>query len=160
MKTTIAIACYNECPTISEVISQAKSLNIDKEIIIVDNCSTDGTREILESIDVSNSHLSRIAKAHGLKIITSKNKGHGAIEYINQNPDCSKNEVMENVGISEARLRVVLDKEKIELKSDEKIVLDFLSGKREINPKKTIEKLKITPHSLYKIVVKHDLEIL
>ena len=67
---------------------------------------------------------------------------------------------MENIGISEARLRVVLDKEKIKLKSDEKIVLDYLSGKKEINLEETIEKLKITPHSLYKIVVKHDLEIL
>ena len=114
-------------------------------------------KEILDDIDVSSSHLRRIAKAHGLKIITSKNKGHRAIEYINQNPDCSMNEVMENVGISEARLRVVLDKEKIKLKSDEDLVLNYLKKGNKPSIAKIIGHLKITPHSLYKISIKHDL---
>jgi len=47
MKLTIIIGCYNEKATISRAIEEAKSINIDKEIIVIDNCSTDGTREIL-----------------------------------------------------------------------------------------------------------------
>jgi glycosyltransferase involved in cell wall biosynthesis len=47
MKLTILIACFNERPTILKAIQEAKGINLEKEIIIVDNCSTDGTREIL-----------------------------------------------------------------------------------------------------------------
>jgi len=50
MKVTILIVCFNEKPTILKVIYQAKEMNIDKEIIIIDNCSTDGTRDILEGL--------------------------------------------------------------------------------------------------------------
>ncbi|MDP2923783.1 MAG: glycosyltransferase family 2 protein [Candidatus Omnitrophota bacterium] len=68
MKLTIMIGCFNEKRTILEAIEQAKGINIDKEIIVIDNCSTDGTREILEGL---KSDLA-------LKIILhSKNMGAG-----------------------------------------------------------------------------------
>lgn len=48
MKLAIIICCFNEKSTILKAIEEAKQINIDKEIIVVDNCSTDGTREILQ----------------------------------------------------------------------------------------------------------------
>jgi len=50
VKLTILIACFNERPTILKVIDEAKKIEVDKEIIIIDNCSTDGTRQILEGL--------------------------------------------------------------------------------------------------------------
>jgi glycosyltransferase involved in cell wall biosynthesis len=50
MKVTIVITCFNEKATILKAIDQAKAINIDKEIIVIDNCSTDGTKEILEGL--------------------------------------------------------------------------------------------------------------
>lgn len=51
MKLTILITSFNEKATISNAIEQAKQINIDKEIIVIDNCSTDGTREILKNYE-------------------------------------------------------------------------------------------------------------
>tara|TARA_B100002051_G_C16689021_1_gene614361 strand:+ start:656 stop:1348 length:693 start_codon:yes stop_codon:yes gene_type:complete len=49
-KVTILIPCYNEIKTIEKVISKIiKSEVSEKEIIIVDDCSTDGTKEILST---------------------------------------------------------------------------------------------------------------
>ena len=50
MKLTINISCFNEKPTILKAIEEAKALKINKEIIIIDNCSTDGTKEILTAL--------------------------------------------------------------------------------------------------------------
>jgi dolichol-phosphate mannosyltransferase len=50
MKLTILISCFNEKSTILKAIAEAKAVKADKEIIVIDNCSTDGTKEILESI--------------------------------------------------------------------------------------------------------------
>jgi len=48
-KISIIIPCYNERNNIDEVVKRVRLSPInDKEIIIVDDCSTDGTREILE----------------------------------------------------------------------------------------------------------------
>ena len=48
MKLSIVVPCYNEKKTIYAVIQAIKAAPFDdKEIIIVDDCSNDGTREIL-----------------------------------------------------------------------------------------------------------------
>lgn len=51
MKLSIVIPVYNERDTIKEVISRVASTPFDKEIVVVNDCSTDGTREVLESLD-------------------------------------------------------------------------------------------------------------
>ena len=50
MKLSIIVTVYNERETISEAIAQVQKLNIEKQIIIIDNCSTDGTVEILKGL--------------------------------------------------------------------------------------------------------------
>ena len=49
-KLTIVIPVYNEIDTLPAVLDEVRSLRIDKEIIVVDNVSTDGTREFVESL--------------------------------------------------------------------------------------------------------------
>jgi len=53
MKLSIVIPCYNEINTIDAIIQQVKavSLPVDREIVVVDDFSTDGTRDFLQSLD-------------------------------------------------------------------------------------------------------------
>ena len=49
MKVSIIIPCYNEHKTIAQIVNKILNQNkIEKEIIIIDDCSTDGTKEILQ----------------------------------------------------------------------------------------------------------------
>jgi len=49
MKLSVVIPCYNEQHTIRSIVEAVRASPVtDKEIIIVDDCSTDGTREILK----------------------------------------------------------------------------------------------------------------
>ncbi|MFO7741964.1 MAG: glycosyltransferase family 2 protein [Anaerolineae bacterium] len=53
---SIIICAYNERRTILEAIDQARHVDLGpdwtQEVIVVDNCSTDGTRELLQSLDL------------------------------------------------------------------------------------------------------------
>ncbi len=52
MRLSVIIPCYNEVSTIDRVISAVRSSPYpDKEIIVVDDCSSDGTRERLKQLD-------------------------------------------------------------------------------------------------------------
>ena len=63
MKLSVVIPCYNEVGTIEKIIEAVLSAPYqDKEIIIVDDCSTDGTREILKN--KLESRVSRIIYQH------------------------------------------------------------------------------------------------
>lgn len=49
MKLSVIIPCYNERDTILSIVEAVRAAPVtEKEIIIVDDCSKDGTREILE----------------------------------------------------------------------------------------------------------------
>ena len=70
MKLSVIIPCYNEVATIEAVIQAIKSSPYQNcEIIIVDDCSVDGTRELLQQ--ELESQVDRV-------IYHPKNKGKGA----------------------------------------------------------------------------------
>jgi glycosyltransferase involved in cell wall biosynthesis len=52
MKLSIVVPVFNERPTIAEIIRRVRVVDVgmDKEIIVVDDGSTDGTREILQAL--------------------------------------------------------------------------------------------------------------
>jgi glycosyltransferase involved in cell wall biosynthesis len=68
MKISVVMPVYNERQTIHKIIEKVQQVNLEKEIIIVDDCSTDGTRECLEEL-----------KDDTIKIFYhERNKGKGA----------------------------------------------------------------------------------
>ena len=48
MKLSVIMPVYNEKDTIREILSQVRAVGLANEIIVVDDFSTDGTREILQ----------------------------------------------------------------------------------------------------------------
>lgn len=69
MKLSIIIPVYNEALTISEIVSRVRKvpISLEKEIIVIDDCSTDESRSVISSLgdDVK-------------KLFHSKNMGKGA----------------------------------------------------------------------------------
>lgn len=50
MKLSIVIPCYNEAKTIRHIVERVRAAPVaNKEIIIVDDCSRDGTRDVLRT---------------------------------------------------------------------------------------------------------------
>lgn len=72
MKLSIVMPCFNEIKTVESIFKKVLEvpLEMKKEIIIVDDYSTDGTREYLQSIEGKNENIK--------VIYHSKNEGKGA----------------------------------------------------------------------------------
>jgi glycosyltransferase involved in cell wall biosynthesis len=72
-KLSIVIPCYNEKPTIKKILTEVKAVNLGKtrkEIIIIDDCSSDGTRKILAQIAKQDKTVKLLLQNH--------NQGKGA----------------------------------------------------------------------------------
>jgi glycosyltransferase involved in cell wall biosynthesis len=50
MKLSVLIPAYNEEATLEEVVRRVQEVPLEKEIIVVDDCSTDATSEIVSSL--------------------------------------------------------------------------------------------------------------
>ena len=72
-KLSIVIPIYNEVEHLEEILRQVESVEIgmEKELILVDDCSTDGTREILEERQRSADNTAKI-------FYNAVNRGKGA----------------------------------------------------------------------------------
>lgn len=81
---TIVVTTYDEINTIEESLRQVEALDLDKEIMVVDNCSTDGTREFLENY--GNKDIKMILRdrnlGYGNSIIEACEKARGKYLYV------------------------------------------------------------------------------
>ena len=69
LKLSIVIPIFNERETLETLIAKVNAVDYDKEIILIDDFSTDGTREI----------LSKYEKKQGFKVLYhNHNQGKGA----------------------------------------------------------------------------------
>jgi glycosyltransferase involved in cell wall biosynthesis len=68
MKLSVVIPVYNEISTIGEILNRVRSVPQDKEIIVIDDGSMDGTREWLEKLTMQEVTV----------LFHSENKGKGA----------------------------------------------------------------------------------
>lgn len=100
---SIVIPVYNERGTIEEILRRVQDMDIRKEVIIVDDCSTDGTRQILESMAARLASNEKSAQAQD---------GSDAIElrdlrFFFQTPNQGKGAALRR-GFAEARGDIVL----------------------------------------------------
>lgn len=51
MKLSVLMPIYNEANTLAEAVSRVRGVDVPKEIILIDDGSTDGTREILTRLE-------------------------------------------------------------------------------------------------------------
>ena len=50
MKLSVVIPVFNEKNTVLRLLARVRSVDVSKEIIVVDDCSSDGTRDILQAL--------------------------------------------------------------------------------------------------------------
>jgi len=70
MKLSVIMPVYNEIETIREIVTRVDAVGLADEIIIVDDGSTDGTRDILPAIAEDHPHVKLI--------LHEKNSGKGS----------------------------------------------------------------------------------
>jgi glycosyltransferase involved in cell wall biosynthesis len=69
MKLSVIMPVYNERETISEILQRVREVDLPKEIIVVDDGSTDGTKEVLRGEE---------GKEETVVVYHDRNQGKGA----------------------------------------------------------------------------------
>jgi len=88
-KLSVVMPVYNERATIEKILERVQSVEIDKEIIVVDDGSSDGTREYLEALDQATAvhnpavmeplQTGSLLRTDNIRVFLSeKNRGKGA----------------------------------------------------------------------------------
>ncbi len=79
---SLVIPVYNEMGTLAELLRRVVAVDMRKELVIVDDCSTDGSRELLARLaseGLSALESARPANETSLRVIfQEKNRGKGA----------------------------------------------------------------------------------
>jgi glycosyltransferase involved in cell wall biosynthesis len=82
MLVSLVIPVYNEIRTLEELLRRVVAVDFPKELVLVDDCSKDGSREVLERLareGVSGLEGARPANENTFKVLLQeKNQGKGA----------------------------------------------------------------------------------
>lgn len=70
MKVSIVMPVFNEKETIREILAQVRAVGLVSQIIVVDDCSADGTREVLQDEAARDQTLTLV--------LHDRNRGKGA----------------------------------------------------------------------------------
>jgi len=95
MTLSVLIPVYNEEKTIEEIISKVNNLPIEKEIIVVNDCSKDRTAEILRLLSFSNLKVIHHASTRGKGAAVRTGIENSTGEYIfiqDANEECGLND--------------------------------------------------------------------
>lgn len=71
MELSVIIPVYNEEKTLAAIVKDVMSVPMEKQIILVDDCSTDRSRELMASLEGDS--VNKIVKLHH-----EVNRGKGA----------------------------------------------------------------------------------
>src|SRR5574342_825999 len=81
-RLSVVVPVYNERLTLPEILERVQAVTIPKEIVIVDDCSTDGTRDYLHRLEAELAEARRLGTAdekNAIRIFYQEpNQGQGA----------------------------------------------------------------------------------
>jgi glycosyltransferase involved in cell wall biosynthesis len=78
MHLSVLMPVYNECATLEEILRRVQAVPLEKEIIVVDNCSTDGSRELMTQW-IASGKAGKSGSQASIKIIfQDQNRGKGS----------------------------------------------------------------------------------
>ena len=97
-RLSVVVPAYNEAATIAEVIHRVQEVSIEKEIIVVDDGSTDATRQIVQRIAEENDSDSAPSNTSSL---------WGSLRFFSQDRNRGKGAALRR-GFQEARGKIVI----------------------------------------------------
>jgi glycosyltransferase involved in cell wall biosynthesis len=103
-RLSVVMPVYNERSTIEEILERVLKVSVEKEVIIVDDGSTDGTREMLEKLAEEFKESPLI---DGVSPSTRDGRNRGSVRILFQEKNCGKGAALRR-GFREARGEVVI----------------------------------------------------